>query len=345
MPIDEQTGVRRPSREVRLGVVMYGGVSLAIYINGVTREMFRAVHGNGVYKVLKRLIDADIALDIVSGTSAGGINGIFLAYALANRKDFAVIADLWTNDSDIRKLLRDPENLPEDVNSVLDSEGFYQPALEKAFAAMDRTPYDNTKDEPSPFGEIDLFVTGTNIDGNVYTVHDDSGHLIDVKDHSAVFQLKHRPDRKEPFNAFDKKQYSSPAVAHRALAKLGRLTSSFPAAFAPTKISGPKNPPDDAIEAEADKQLRLWGALKHAAYFLDGGVLDNKPFTYTIRDMAYRLKDREIERFLIYVEPDPEGFEAQKQNQENEAVKPPTFGRGALAGALSIPGYESIATI
>lgn len=51
--------------------------------------------------------------------------------------------------------------------------------------------------------------------------------------------------------------------------------------------------------AEADKQLRLWYALKHAAYFFDAGVLDNKPFTYTIRDIAYRLKDREIERFLL----------------------------------------------
>ena len=33
------------SREVRLGVVMYGGVSLAIYINGVAREFFDAVRG------------------------------------------------------------------------------------------------------------------------------------------------------------------------------------------------------------------------------------------------------------------------------------------------------------
>ncbi|WP_456685770.1 hypothetical protein [Bradyrhizobium sp. P5_C11_2] len=28
------------AREMRLGVVMYGGVSLAIYINGVTNELY-----------------------------------------------------------------------------------------------------------------------------------------------------------------------------------------------------------------------------------------------------------------------------------------------------------------
>ena len=36
---------REKSREVRLGIVMYGGVSLAIYINGVAQEFYRAVRG------------------------------------------------------------------------------------------------------------------------------------------------------------------------------------------------------------------------------------------------------------------------------------------------------------
>ncbi len=76
------------SREVRLGIVMYGGVSLAVYENGVAQELFRAVNGEGVYALLKELIDSDIVVDILSGTSAGGINGILLAYALTNNRDF-----------------------------------------------------------------------------------------------------------------------------------------------------------------------------------------------------------------------------------------------------------------
>ena len=74
------------SREVRLGVVMYGGVSLAIYIYGVTQELFRAVRGRGVYKLLKTLTDSDIVVDVISGTSAGGINGILLGYALCRSR-------------------------------------------------------------------------------------------------------------------------------------------------------------------------------------------------------------------------------------------------------------------
>ncbi len=80
------------SREVRFGLVLYGGVSLAVYINGVTRELSRLVRGNGLYKLIKWLTDSELTVDIISGTSAGGINGIFLAYALANGRDFAPLA-------------------------------------------------------------------------------------------------------------------------------------------------------------------------------------------------------------------------------------------------------------
>ena len=43
------------TREVRFAVVMYGGVSLAIYINGITQELFhlvRATAGRGINALL-----------------------------------------------------------------------------------------------------------------------------------------------------------------------------------------------------------------------------------------------------------------------------------------------------
>ena len=194
-------GSTTKSIETRLGLVMYGGVALAIYINGVAREFFRAVRGNGVYKWLKALTDSDIVVDIISGTSAGGINGIMLAYALANEKEFGDAASLWRRDGDIRSLLRSPGGGDDGAPSLLDSEGFYQPRLEEAFRLMtDYQPRDMHELEfNSPVKELDLFVTGTDVDGRIATVFDDAGHPIDVKDHRSVFLLKHRADRKEPF--------------------------------------------------------------------------------------------------------------------------------------------------
>ena len=109
--------------EVRFGVVMYGGVSLAIYINGVANELYemacatpKVIDGSDagggtrdVYRkasvllaaricasntrgtsliqggenplndaVLKTAERARFVVDVISGTSAGGINGAFL---------------------------------------------------------------------------------------------------------------------------------------------------------------------------------------------------------------------------------------------------------------------------
>ena len=79
-------------REVRIGLVMYGGVSLAIYMNGVANELFRAVRGRGVYKLFKTLTESDLVVDVVSGASAGGINGMFLAFALCNELELPLKA-------------------------------------------------------------------------------------------------------------------------------------------------------------------------------------------------------------------------------------------------------------
>ena len=72
------------SSEFRVGLVLYGGVSLAVYMNGNCQEFYNATRGRGIYKLIKALTDSDIVVDIISGTSAGGVNGVLLGYAIAN---------------------------------------------------------------------------------------------------------------------------------------------------------------------------------------------------------------------------------------------------------------------
>jgi patatin-related protein len=320
----------RKSREIRFGIVMYGGVSLAIYINGVATEMFNAVRGRGVYRLLKALTDADIVVDIISGTSAGGVNGVLLSYALCNDREFPATAMLWRDCGDIMKLMRSPKDSGE-INSVLNSRGFYHPNLVRAFKEM--PPCAQREEDVSGLTELDLFVTGTDVQGNVYTVFDDQGHAIDVKDHRTVFQLTQRHGRKEPFRVAKNRTALPDAEARQqALAKLCRITSCFPVAFEPVVVEGTK-------EAEAaDALLRSWGRLpERRCAFLDGGVLDNKPFSYTLREIFFRMADRKVRRTLFYVEPDPEQFE------QPDKVVAPNVVEAALAALVSIPGYESIA--
>src|SRR6202162_962557 len=95
----------------------------------------------------------------------------------------------------------------------------------------------------------------------------------------------------------------------------------------------------DAVTAETiDGRLQLWGALGRAAWFVDGGVLNNKPFTSTLHEIFYRMADREGERRLMYVEPAPERFEQNQMMPEE-----PTFLQVIGDALIGIPGYQSIA--
>ena len=148
-------GANKPTvdfdQEVRFAVVMYGGSSLAIYINGVAQELLRLVRATApevggaskahfadeelsgperVYRRLGRLLrrqrspsdKADgkagnsgpirtrFVVDILTGTSAGGINAVFLAKALANNQDMDKLKNLWVTEGDIGVLINDSES-------------------------------------------------------------------------------------------------------------------------------------------------------------------------------------------------------------------------------------------
>jgi patatin-related protein len=173
-------------REIRFAVVMYGGVSLAIYINGVAQELLNMVRatapekpGEGsltllrarepdlpgaipVYRKLGQylavrdrsrrdeklmqtgpttdLIRIRFVVDIISGTSAGGINGVFLAKALARNQQMDGLKKLWLSEGDLAKLLNDKWSIKDlrgfkvqkPQQSLLNSQRMYRKLLETA---------------------------------------------------------------------------------------------------------------------------------------------------------------------------------------------------------------------
>ena len=117
-------------KELRLALVCYGGVSLAVYMHGTTKEVWKLARASmrrqmGAHIALPPAQDSEIAygalldalapaldlrilVDIVAGASAGGINGILLAQAISQGSDMEPLRDLWLNGADSDKLL-DPE--------------------------------------------------------------------------------------------------------------------------------------------------------------------------------------------------------------------------------------------
>ncbi len=117
-------------KELRLALVCYGGVSLAVYMHGITKEVWKLCRASMrrqvppgtvlppaddseiVYGVLLDALgpqlDLRIMVDIVAGASAGGINGILLAQAISQGHDMEPLRDLWLDGADSDKLL-EPE--------------------------------------------------------------------------------------------------------------------------------------------------------------------------------------------------------------------------------------------
>ncbi len=338
-------------REVRLGLVLYGGVSLAVYMNGVANEFFDVVKGRGPYKLLKALTDSDVVVDIVSGTSAGGINGVLLSYALSNDRAFGACGTFWREAGDIESLLREPSSSP--PRSLLRGETYFQDQLETIFRQMPiYRPEDPARTWESPTEAIDLFVTGTDYDGGLTTTLDSLSHGIDVKDHRRVFKLKFRAQaasagaqplvrRNDLGVEWDPGSGRTRASQRdeervKALATVSRITASFPAAFSPTPVAA--TGVAGSVEMGAASLLREWGQFEPGRdrWFIDGGVLNNKPFSTTIRDIYLRTSERRVKRKLFYVDPDPERFGAERPPTEPGVVDV------VLAALVGLPGYQSI---
>lgn len=125
--------------ELRLGLVLYGGVSLAVYIYGVVVEVQRLLRASDALAERKASIDDEssagyaealrhgglsrASVDIVAGTSAGGINGILLARALASGADLRDVKALWLDSGDIGRLLHGLDD-DDEPSSLIRSELF-----------------------------------------------------------------------------------------------------------------------------------------------------------------------------------------------------------------------------
>ena len=123
-----------PCRELRLGIVLYGGVSLAIYMAGITEELHALLRASrdrssstpspvkapnpaptsAIYRDLldelaKETVDLRVVVDTIAGSSAGGLNGAVLGRAIATGGGVRHMNGFWIDKADIANLKDDPE--------------------------------------------------------------------------------------------------------------------------------------------------------------------------------------------------------------------------------------------
>ncbi|HEU0296122.1 MAG TPA: patatin-like protein [Anaerolineales bacterium] len=364
----------QPEKEVRFAVVMYGGVSLAIYINGVTQELMSMVRATarargsaagdyhlpnvkGVEEVYRRLgehLQARFVVDILSGTSAGGINAVYLAKALANDQQIDQLKELWIKEGDIGLLINDKESLknldglvvPDKPASLLNSQRMYCQLL---IALQGMQKGSTSEADFSPYAdELDLFITATDLQGLDLPVRASGGASPRERRFRNVFHFQYATSeaigiddltrKEEPLNDFRK--VNDPFLAFAA-----RSTSSFPFAFEPIRLQDLKSLLQSGLFNDYSYQPQAWSRF-YSDYeaehfpdlaFGDGGYLDNKPFSYATAALNRRRADLPVDRKLVYIEPAPERIKEKQGKPE-----PPDAIANVLMALLTLPRYETI---
>ena len=365
-------------KELRIALVCFGGVSLAVYMHGITKEILKlarassALHGianrakrststffdnrdrsdaeydtETIYfdllRDIGRTVELRVIVDIVAGASAGGINSVMLARALSHDLPMGRLRDLWLENADVTELLA-PEAKARrfskwllrpffwaagiagselindrEVRSKLSlfiRSRWFQPPLDglKMAALM----YDAVNAMGAPRGpassllpsgqQLDLFVTVTDFYGcqQLMQIHDPP--IIHERERSHVLQFKYRRQASGAVES-DFDLDNAPALAFAA-----RATSSIPGAFPPARIlemdqlvrarsaDWPRRSEFMVNNFEQYAQLNVDVA---SVPFIDGSVLNSRPFRAAITAIRGRPAYREVDRRVVYIDPNP----------------------------------------
>jgi len=292
-------------QEIRIAAVLNGGVSLAVWISGVVLELHHVAlssQGLGSWRPYRQVLDllgATARIDVIAGTSAGGLNGAFLALGLARRRDLTLLRDVWADDGSLEKLLRPA--LAKKPPSVLQGDDYFlvrmREALRKVISTQNPELHGAAASTTPP--PVELFLTGTLWTGRESTFTDDMGVGITERDYDATFRFANQvaAEQKDAVGDLDD---TTDAVVEQ-LARAARCTSSFPAAFEPHLVTPRSGPAAERRWPSTAGQANF----ANAQYVLDGGVLLNKPVRPALEAIYRQPGENQIRRVLAYVVPDP----------------------------------------
>lgn len=401
--------------ELRLALVCYGGVSLAIYMHGISREILNlarasrahtaAVEDGGgsqgksyrdcdptegeidsqevyfdILKAVSSHLSLRVIVDIVAGASAGGINAIMLARALAFDLSLDAHRSFWLDLADVGELLdplgraglwskpymrpflwgigrwqrrrvremggavEDPEVLKK--LSLFTRSRWFKPPFsgmrmsEMMYDALLSTGDSHRKGRSLlPVGmPLDLFVTTTDFWGHHQAIALHDPPQINEREHRHIMHFRHvRKANGELMTHFDSEDL--PALAFAA-----RATSCFPGAFPPARLEeidtllaqrGVEWRGRREFVTRCFRDLIDAGENPEDAAFIDGSVLMNKPISLAMQAVQDRAAHREVDRRLVYIEPNPEV-------RRDVAHEVPGFFRTIKAAMSDIPRNQPI---
>ncbi|HET6938996.1 MAG TPA: patatin-like protein [Nocardioides sp.] len=312
--------------EVRLAFAFNGGVSLAIWIGGVTDEVLRCINGGRLvaeggldeaagnpYAAVCAELDVIPKADVLTGTSAGGLNAAFLATAVSHGcTDLEAIRRLWLEHGSLDLMMRSATD--QTMVSLLAGDENFLPHIEDALRRLAATGTGFRAPDPP----VVVHLTSTSLAGQVTTLRDGQATISSV-DHRAEFVF-HNDD-------FD---FDADPQAFSRMARACRSSASFPGAFEPSAV------PSALFEERHTRGLFDDGD-QTTRPVIDGGLLVNLPAQAALEAIVRQPSRERVQRVLALVVPDPSGDEGGGDRLEN-----PTLGEVLKKALVGIPLSQSL---
>ena len=397
-------------RELRLAVVCYGGVSLAVYTHGVTKEIQKLVRASKIFygldkrrrhetsytaasddgseretdteevyfdllEAIARKLELRVIVDVVAGASAGGINAVALSRALAHDLPLDTHRELWLQCADVselmesryhpkawtkwymtllvrrwskhalRRFLSDPESRQK-FSMLVRSPWFRPPFSGRRLSHMllNAMSEMGLQCDPSqsllPAGhKLECLISVTDFFGYPQALPLNDPPIVYEREHRHIWRFIH-------LQTLTGKQISdlqSENIPGLVLAQ--RASSSYAGAFPPVQLKeldevlkerGETWPARSSFLERNLSSLTDAGLDPEDTYFIDGGIVNNKPFAQAITALRSRPAHRQVDRRIIYIEPHP------KTAIVTPSGPPPGFFQTLRAALSEIPRSEPI---
>ncbi|MFD5509718.1 DUF3376 domain-containing protein [Streptomyces sp. NPDC127051] len=309
---DDRPG--RRSTELRLALAMRGGVSLAVWMGGACCETAALRAGadrktpgqeSGLYTGLLHMCEyEDVDIDVLAGTSAGGLNGVLLACHLVYGMPFGPgVRDVWLRLGDLEGLLRRSTPFHVPASLMRGDEVFYQELRGSLAELLKQAPKDW-----EPPTSLRLILTATRLRPRRDRVRPTLGRPLLVGRSNAYFRFRHRTSLTD--FPVDVTGVAREAALNR-LAGAARASSSFPGAFEPARVyvdNAPQpveNPPRVDMRGVCSETGYPDENLNGCAELMDGGLLDNIPVAWAVRALAGAPVAAKADRWLLFLQPVP----------------------------------------
>ena len=293
-------------------------------------------------KAIGRNLNLKIVIDSIAGASAGGISGIVLARAIAHDLSIDHLRNLWLDEADVMRLIHSSQRarpwskwflrpllwlmfrfrrlgsafdkeVQNNLSVVLRSRWFHPPfdgdhflgLLFDGLGSMQAERKERSSLLPDGHN-LELAVSVTDFFGYPRDVKISSPAVISERQHALLWTFRYN-GLSDGASEFDDAHVPGLAFAARA-------TSNFPGAFPPAQLADL-----DRLLARRNQNWKARDTFlaskfsEHIAAgidpanvaLVDGSVVNNKPFAAVLDMVRSRPAYRDVDRRLVYIEPDP----------------------------------------